>query len=72
MRDHARMLLRRRDRSFTDVVGVLGEYRDNIGDQVSGVGGMGASPSKVSEEQDSPGQRQKEALGHLMAYLSAA
>lgn len=60
------MLLSRKDRSLSDVIRVLAEYRDNIGD---------AALEQPAAEGDEPhvdeGTEKKEILGHLIEYLKS-
>lgn len=62
------MLLARKDRSLSDVIHVLVEYRDNIGDAAAASeepAVEGAEP--VVDE----GTEKKEILGHLIEYLKS-
>ncbi|TIB95392.1 DUF1716-domain-containing protein [Wallemia mellicola] len=56
IKDHAEILLRRRGQSFKDVVSVLNEYADNMGDRPPNPDG---SPT------------QREIVGHLMEYVES-
>ncbi|ORY80665.1 Catenin-beta-like protein [Leucosporidium creatinivorum] len=68
VRDHIIMLLARKDRSLSDVIRVLAEYRDNIGD-------ASEEPAvPVGEGAEMPvdeGTEKKEILGHLIEYLKS-
>ncbi|KAI5475947.1 beta-catenin-like protein 1 [Pseudohyphozyma bogoriensis] len=62
VRDHIRMLLSRKDQSFSDVIRVLKEYRENVGD---------ASLVPAADDGDAPdaAEEQRVILGHLISYL---
>lgn len=61
------MLLARKDRSLSDVIRVLVEYRDNIGDaSAEEPAAEGADAAPVDE-----GTEKKEILGHLIEYLKS-
>ncbi|BGP18787.1 hypothetical protein JCM10213_003442 [Rhodosporidiobolus nylandii] len=67
-RDHLRMLLSRRDKSLRDIVTVLDEYRDNIGDLDD------AAAEKRAEEHEgsmSEGEERKAILDQLARYLES-
>ncbi|GAA5874921.1 hypothetical protein JCM8547_003611 [Rhodosporidiobolus lusitaniae] len=78
-RDHLLMLLSRRDKSLADVVAVLDEYRDNIGDldeNESGGGGedpTGSAKGKGKEEDRPPteGEERRAILDQLARYLES-
>jgi beta-catenin-like protein 1 len=59
------MLLSRKDRSFKDVVEVLKEYRDNIGD--------GPADAVEGQERQTAGSgaTQREIISQLVAYLES-
>lgn len=63
MRDHIKMLLARRDRSLSDVMRVLIEYRENIGDTPVAEGEEG---TVINE-----GEEQRDILAHLLTYLQS-
>lgn len=63
-RDHVIMLLSRRDKSLRDVVAVLNEYADNIGE--------GDRPDDAADDAaPTEGEERKAILGELARYLES-
>jgi beta-catenin-like protein 1 len=66
IRDHIQMLLSRKDSSFRDVVAVLKEYGDNIGD-----GAVDAAVEGDEDQVTGSGAAQREIISQLIAYLES-
>lgn len=60
LRDHAKKLLESKGSSFAEVVQVLKEYRDNVGDA-----------DAEQQDGDPEAVRQREILGHLIDYMAS-
>lgn len=64
------MLLARLDRSLSNVIHVLSEYQENIGDSPDEAEKEDGEDEKVEEEL-SEVEEQKAILGHLITYLKS-
>lgn len=67
-REHAKQTLAERKASFTDVVAVLEEYRDNIGDS-GPTESVEQSAEKVSNGRLDDASNKRNIVDHLIAYL---
>ena len=67
-RDHIKMLLSRKDKSLDDVIRVLTEYRNNIGD-TSDEDAPVASADEAGGGPQAEGDEQRAILGALIEYL---
>ena len=68
-RDHAREVLTSQKTSFAEVIKVLQEYRDNIGDLSSGVDGQAKAEDGAASASEVDATNKREIISHLIAYL---
>ena len=65
------MLLARRDKSLSNIIHVLTEYRENIGDPLVDEPAPDEEEEKNEEEEMGEVEEQKAILTHLITYLES-
>lgn len=68
-RDHAREVLTSQKSSFAEVIKVLQEYQDNIGDSSAGDADKPAKLEDGASASDVDAANKREIIAHLIAYL---